>query len=82
MKRYVKKLNKEVEFSQIQVHTELYDVLRDIKYQGKFKTFNETISWLVRSTNTLFNFLTYLFIFILLKLIVYPYLVIHLLFHP
>ena len=55
MKRYVKKLNKEVDFSQIQVHTELYEVLRDIKYQGKFKTFNETISWLVRSTNILLS---------------------------
>ena len=55
MKRYVKKLNKEVDFSQIQVQTELYEVLRDIKYQGKFKTFNETIWWLVRSTNTLLS---------------------------
>ena len=55
MKRYVKKLKKEIEFSQIQVRTNLYECLREIKFQGKFKNMNETIAWLMNSTNTLLS---------------------------
>ena len=55
MKRYVKKIKKEIEFSQIQVRTDLYECLREIKFEGKFKNMNDTIAWLMKSTNTLLS---------------------------
>lgn len=55
MKRYVKKIKKEIEFSQIWVRTDLYECLREIKFEGKFKNMNETIAWLMNSANTLLS---------------------------
>ena len=55
MKRFVKKLNQEVEFCQVQITSELYEVLRQIKTQAKFKNMDETIGWLTNATNDLLS---------------------------
>lgn len=55
MKRFVKKLNKEVEFCPVQITAELYEALRQIKISAKFKNMDETIGWLMNSTNDLLS---------------------------
>ena len=55
MKRFVKKLNKEVEFCQVQITSELYEALRQIKISAKFKNMDETIGWLMNATNDLLS---------------------------
>ena len=55
MKRFVKKLNQEVEFCQVQITSELYEALRQIKIKAKFKNMDETIGWLMNATNDLLS---------------------------
>lgn len=55
MKRFVKKLNKEIEVCSVQITTELYEALRTIKIKAKFKNMDETIGWLMNATNDLLS---------------------------
>lgn len=53
MKRFVKKLNQEVDCYQIQVSENVYDLLREIKWTGRFKSFDKTIEWIIKTNNEL-----------------------------